>query len=392
MDHPQPRLQYFSFTTFSINIGMALPPYLPGTIDPTQWTGAQALANEMLVTPPDFPQGPTTGTFSGGIYTSPQGASPTLTYKTVFNPRPNRRYVIKLRARKIYADPALPAYGSAIKPSFILSDGSDGTNYTASSAITSAPGGRTPGVKNSGAAGNIGYTPNGQGEFDTSAWVVGQWYNLSGYWDTSSTAATLLRIRVRVNRAADGVTLADGTIIAPGTNLMATQGSNSIYEISLIEFRPQIFLSDLYTEFGGYNGTSGRHALSDYYRGDVWVPNTPQNTDVPASTGAPIKFSDFFETAKEAGNTAPNWDATPGSLGSATVGTPFSATVSATDPQGLTVTYTVFPGSTLPPGLSLSSSGTISGTPTAAGSYTFALKASDGKLGRGGVFSLTVTP
>src|SRR2546425_2376591 len=63
------------------------------------------------------------------------------------------------------------------------------------------------------------------------------------------------------------------------------------------------------------------------------------------------------------------------SLPSGTVGVAYSTTLSAT---GGTPPYTwsLTTGS-LPPGLALSTSGTISGTPTAAGSYTFTIQASD---------------
>src|SRR3989454_7901923 len=63
------------------------------------------------------------------------------------------------------------------------------------------------------------------------------------------------------------------------------------------------------------------------------------------------------------------------SLPSGTVGVAYSATLSG---AGGTPPYTwsLTTGS-LPPGLALSTSGTISGAPTAAGSYSFTIQASD---------------
>jgi endo-1,4-beta-xylanase len=59
-----------------------------------------------------------------------------------------------------------------------------------------------------------------------------------------------------------------------------------------------------------------------------------------------------------------------------TVGTAVSVTVHATDSSsGQTLTYTA---SGLPPGLSISSGGVISGTPTAAGTYSVTVTAADG--------------
>ena len=70
------------------------------------------------------------------------------------------------------------------------------------------------------------------------------------------------------------------------------------------------------------------------------------------------------------------------------VGTPYSSTVSAvggTPPYS----WSVVSGS-LPPGLALSSTGTISGTPTAAGSFTFTVEATD-SVGATATQALTIT-
>jgi hypothetical protein len=60
------------------------------------------------------------------------------------------------------------------------------------------------------------------------------------------------------------------------------------------------------------------------------------------------------------------------------VGTPYSASLTATGNSG-TLTWTqIFPqGSQLPPGLTLSAAGTISGTPTSAGAYNIIVQAAD---------------
>jgi hypothetical protein len=73
-------------------------------------------------------------------------------------------------------------------------------------------------------------------------------------------------------------------------------------------------------------------------------------------------------------NDSPVWSTTAGSLGTYTGS---SIQLAATDDESNTITYTVASGS-LPTGLSLSSSGLISGTATAVGTYTFTVSASDG--------------
>jgi hypothetical protein len=63
-------------------------------------------------------------------------------------------------------------------------------------------------------------------------------------------------------------------------------------------------------------------------------------------------------------------------LADGTVGVSYLATITATGGAG-TMTYSIISGS-LPGGLSFSTSGAIAGTPTAAGRFTFSVKATDG--------------
>jgi large repetitive protein len=82
---------------------------------------------------------------------------------------------------------------------------------------------------------------------------------------------------------------------------------------------------------------------------------------------------------------------TPPNLGNAFVSQAYSLLlVGASNPAGLT--WTVASGSTLPPGLNLSQSGSLSGTPTLAGTYTFTLNAqiSGTTITTGQYFTLTV--
>jgi hypothetical protein len=70
----------------------------------------------------------------------------------------------------------------------------------------------------------------------------------------------------------------------------------------------------------------------------------------------------------------PVWSTTAGSLGNYTGS---SIQLAATDDESSTITYSVTSGS-LPTGLSMSSSGLISGTATSTGTFTFTVSASDG--------------
>ena len=88
-------------------------------------------------------------------------------------------------------------------------------------------------------------------------------------------------------------------------------------------------------------------------------------------------------------NDSPVWSTTAGSLGTYTGS---SIQLAATDDESNTITYSVTSGS-LPTGVSLSSSGLISGTASSAGTFTFTVSASDGSnTAQTRSFSLTVEP
>lgn len=90
--------------------------------------------------------------------------------------------------------------------------------------------------------------------------------------------------------------------------------------------------------------------------------NSPPTPPDPATTSVTIQCPSLNITS-------------PSTLSSSTVGQAYSYQVQSSGGQ-LPVTYSLVSGS-LPPGLSLSSTGLISGTPTTAGSYSFTLRATD---------------
>ena len=70
---------------------------------------------------------------------------------------------------------------------------------------------------------------------------------------------------------------------------------------------------------------------------------------------------------------------TTSTLPDGTTGTAYAATLAATNGSG-TYTWSLAAGSTLPPGVILSSNGQLSGTPTTPGSYSFTIQVSDGTM------------
>ncbi len=78
---------------------------------------------------------------------------------------------------------------------------------------------------------------------------------------------------------------------------------------------------------------------------------------------------------------APTITVTPGSLGAATVGSAYNQAITA---SGGTTSYTyALTAGSLPPGLSLSTGGALSGTPTAGGAFNFTITATDSSTGSG---------
>ena len=94
-------------------------------------------------------------------------------------------------------------------------------------------------------------------------------------------------------------------------------------------------------------------------------------TDSSTGTGAPFSTSSNYTLVIN----SPTLSFTSNSISSGTVGQTYSTTISASGGSA-PYTYTLFSG-TLPAGLSLSSGGVISGTPTTTGNFTFTVRATD---------------
>jgi hypothetical protein len=96
-----------------------------------------------------------------------------------------------------------------------------------------------------------------------------------------------------------------------------------------------------------------------------------------------------FTVTNTADNDAPTWNTSSGALTAADAAA-YSVQLSATDPEGGSLTYSITSG-LLPTSLSLSSSGLISGTPSVAGTYNFTISVTDGTTPVSRSFSIVVT-
>ena len=112
------------------------------------------------------------------------------------------------------------------------------------------------------------------------------------------------------------------------------------------------------------------------------VPRSEDDVRMPAhSQGFRIRPRDVTITSAANPANHPPTLITPGTQTS-TAGTPISnLAISASDPDGNPLTYSAGSPSSLPPGLTISPTGIISGTPTTPGSYTVTVTVSDGFVG-----------
>lgn len=82
---------------------------------------------------------------------------------------------------------------------------------------------------------------------------------------------------------------------------------------------------------------------------------------------------------------------TGGALGSAPRNTAFRRDLLAIESNGGTIFYSVITWQEMPPGIGLSNTGVLGGSPTTAGSYTFTVNASNGTNSVNRAFTLTIT-
>jgi hypothetical protein len=134
------------------------------------------------------------------------------------------------------------------------------------------------------------------------------------------------------------------------------------------------------------------------------VTTTAATYNAPATVSANITVTVQATSAADTSKSitasivvSPEPAITTTTLANGAVGTDYNASLQVTGGAG-TLTWSLATGSSLPPGLSLSSVGKISGTPTTAGKTTFTVKVTDASGGKEGAcsqtqqLSITITP
>ena len=185
------------------------------------------------------------------------------------------------------------------------------------------------------------------------SFTASDWANHCGTWQTARGGSA----------AIDGYTSATATSYT-GTNSPVIQVWNGL------DASNNPLPDGNYKFWVQYAENSGQGPVTT--SGLLWTKGPAGSTNTYANQGA--NFTNMKVTWTPAGGTAPNiTSAAP--TATATVGVPyqFTCTASGTTPVGFTATG-------LPPGLVISTAGLISGTPTAAGSFSGTITATNGTL------------
>ncbi len=264
-----------------------------------------------------------------------------------------------------------------------------GTVAASYSATISAGGGVAPyaysitsgalpaGLSLNGATGALSGTPTAAGSFNFSVKAT----DANSFTGTQAYTVSIAAATVVLNPA----TLPGVTAETAYSSTLTASGGTAPYTFAITSGSLPSGIS-LNTATGVLSGTT-------MAAGTFTV--TIRATDSSSGTGAPFSASRNYTLAVA----APAISLTPGSVASGTVATSYSASISASGGVA-PYTYSISAG-TLPAGVSLNAStGLLSGTPTAAGTFNVTIKAVDANSFSGtqayslviGSATLTLTP
>jgi hypothetical protein len=348
---PQNDVLSYTLVSGTLPAGLTLSPtgLIEGTIQPSTppapptqdwYTFNQSSPNSQPV-----PAGDHVFLLSDGtqVFRTLPGESLSITDKSQIQPVVGETYICRIVARKTVA----PTNGvtSYIRPVFDGLTGQVGTPIF----------GNRSGLGYISDPTNVGYD-----FFDTAAWPLNQWITIQcSYTWPGNSSYDSLSSRIRYNRTAFPRDGGQHNYAAdPSARVDGPPFSNGVFEFK----SSTISASGSNSEF--------TVAVSD---GEFSVERK-------------------FSIKSIAANLPPVW-VTDSELGSFIAGqTGTFATVVATDPEGQVVSFAVTGGS-LPPGITLSAGGTISGTATATTTttYTFTISATDGETAVPREFHMTIT-
>ncbi|MBS0214168.1 MAG: IPT/TIG domain-containing protein [Proteobacteria bacterium] len=262
-----------------------------------------------------------------------------------------------------YAPTSPPAATVAASYSQSLAGASGGTaSYTYTVASGSLPPGITLNTN-----GQLSGTPTAGGSFN---FTVQAQDSSTGNGPFNATSGTLTLMVGAPTISVSPASLSNGAIAAAYSQTVTASGGTSSYSYAVTA---GVLPTGLTLSAGGVlSGTPTAGGTFNF---------TVTATDSSTGTGAPYTGSQSY--ALTIG--APTISVSPASLPNAMAETAYSQTITA---SGGTATYTYsLQSGSLPAGMSLSSGGVLSGTPTVAGTFNFTIKATDSSTGTGAPFS-----
>ncbi|MDW8412837.1 MAG: putative Ig domain-containing protein [Acidobacteriota bacterium] len=293
-----------------------------------------------------LPPGITFNTSTGAISGIPTAAGSytfTITATDVFGCTGSQNYTVTINCPTITLSPTT------------LPNGTVGTPYSQS---VSASGGNAPYTFSSSGTLPPGIT------FNTSTGAISGIPTAAGSYTFTITATDVFgctgsqNYTVTINCPTitlSPTTLPNGTVGTPYSQSVSASGGNAPYTFSSSgTLPPGITFNTSTGAISGIPTAAGSYTF------------TITATDVFGCTGS----QNYTVTIN-----CPTITLSPTTLPNGTVGTPYSQSVSA---SGGNAPYTFSSSGTLPPGITFNTStGAISGIPTAAGSYTFTITATD---------------
>jgi hypothetical protein len=274
------------------------------------------------------------------------------------------------------SNPAAGATGSFATGAGIAVDGAGNAYLTGQTSPTNFP----------TTAGAFQTTSSGGGNFITTLNPAGSGLVYSTY--LGGNLAVGYPAGIAVDSSGDAyITGGDGGTVPTTADAFQTTPAGAFVS----ELNPSGTALVYSTYLGGSNGRNAGHGIAVDSAGNFYVTGQTTASNFPTTAGA------FQTTYVGTGNVGEGFVAKfaaagialgPASLPAATVGVAYSQTLTV---QGGTAPYSfAVTAGALPAGLTLSLGGTLSGTPTAAGSATFTVTATD-STGTAGSRAYTLT-
>jgi uncharacterized protein YhjY with autotransporter beta-barrel domain len=270
----------------------------------------------------------------------------------------SQAYSLTVNAPTITVSPStLPA--AAVAAAYNQSVSASGGTSTYSYSITS---GALPAGLSLSSAGAITGTPTAGGSFNFTVTARDSSTGTGPYTGSQAYSLTVAAPTITVSPS----TLPGSAVGSPYSQTVSAAGGTATYSYAVTAGALP----------GGVQLNASTGALTGTVTGGGTFNFTITATDSSTGTG-PYTGSQSYSISM----TAPTIPLSPTSLPSMTVGTAVHASISAVNGTR-PYTYAVTAGA-LPAGLSLSSGGSFSGTPTAQGAYSFTVTATDNSTGSG---------